>query len=67
MKVIFAKGSFGKGPRLAGTIQMPEREIYYPAFIHIPSLTGRVPHGWGGGEAIKSLLPSGHMHLALCP
>lgn len=38
-KVIFAKGSFGKGPGVAGTIHMSEREIYYPAFTH--SLTHR--------------------------
>lgn len=39
MKVIFAKGSFGKGPGVAGTIHMPEREIYYPAFTY--SITHR--------------------------
>lgn len=51
MKVIFAKGSFGKGPGVAGTIHMPEREIYYPAFTHsVTHRGGPSPIGRGRGR-----------------
>lgn len=48
MKIIFAKGSFGEGPGVVGTIHMPEREIYYPAFTHsVTHREGPSPIGRG--------------------